>query len=180
MTTDKEQQLFAQFKEFIGFGAQDAERLQSLGPLFAQHGREITDTFYERLLATPETAPLIQGRVEKLKDTHMKWMASLFQGEYGPGYLTERWRIGLTHVRVGIPPWWVEAVTSFLRDAGLGLIAANHAGASAAALCQSYVKILDVDLWIINLAYNEERLVRLTTFTGMSRKLIERCVLQGK
>ena len=83
-------------------------------------------------------------------------------------------------VRVGIPPWWVEAVTSYLREAGLELIAVSMPGTEGIAHAQSYLKILDIDLWIINLAYNDERLVRLSTFTGMSRKLIERCVLQGK
>ena len=45
---------------------------------------------------------------------------------------------------------------------------------------RSVVRILDLDLMIINLAYGEERLERLSQFTGMSRKLIERCVTQKK
>ena len=44
----------------------------------------------------------------------------------------------------------------------------------------SLVKVLDLDLMIINLAYGEERLERLSSFTGMSRKLLERCVTQAK
>jgi hypothetical protein len=38
------------------------------------------------------------------------------------------------------------------------------------------VKILDIDLMIINLAYSQETIDRLSKFTGMSRKLIERCI----
>lgn len=178
MTAEYER--FVKLKEFIGFAADDAERLQALAPLFAEHGAAVTDEFYRRLAATPETAPLIEGRVERLKQTHRRWLASLFSGAYEQPYFEERWRIGLTHVRVGIPPWWVEAVTSYLREAGLELIAVSSPGTEGIAQAQSYLKILDIDLWIINLAYNDERLVRLSTFTGMSRKLIERCVLQGK
>lgn len=175
-----EQQLFSELKSFIGFVAEDAQNLRTLAPVFAEHGQEITDGFYDRLAATPETAPLIEGRVDQLKQTHMRWMASLFQGEYGDAYLQERWRIGLVHVRVGIPPWWVEAVMSYLRSAGLGLVSASFPGPEGIALGQSLLKILDIDLWIINLAYNDERLARLSSFTGMSRKLMERCVIQGK
>jgi hypothetical protein len=175
-----EPQLFAQLKEFIGFGAEDVQNLRALGPLFQAHGAAITDDFYARLAANPDTGPLIEGRVDKLKRTHMHWMEGLFQGEYGDPYMEERWRIGLVHVRVGIPPWWVEAVTSFLRSAGVGLISSTYPGLEGAALCQSYLKILDIDLWLINLAYNDERLARLCSFTGMSRKLLERCVVQGK
>lgn len=178
MTGDLER--FVQLKEFIGFGADDARNLRALAPLFEAHGAAVTDGFYKRLAATPDTAPLIEGRVDKLKQTHRRWMASLFQGEYEQPYFEERWRIGMTHVRVGIPPWWVEAVTSYLREAGVGLIAGNFPGVEGVARGQSYLKILDIDLWIINLAYNDERLARLSNFTGMSRKLIERCVLQGK
>ena len=173
-------QLYAKFKEFIGFGPEDLQNLRALAPLFKEHGAAITDSFYTRLAANPDTAPLIEGRVEKLKQTHMRWMEGLFQGEYGDSYMEERWRIGLVHVRVGIPPWWVEAVTSFLRDAGSALITSTFPGPEGAALSRSYLKILDIDLWLINLAYNDERLARLCNFTGMSRKLLERCVAQGK
>jgi|JI6StandDraft_1071083.scaffolds.fasta_scaffold00785_19 hypothetical protein len=173
-------QLYAKLKEFIGFGPEDLQNLRALAPLFKEHGAAITDSFYTRLAANPDTAPLIEGRVEKLKQTHMRWMEGLFLGEYGDSYMEERWRIGLVHVRVGIPPWWVEAVTSFLRDAGSALITSTFPGPEGAALSRSYLKILDIDLWLINLAYNDERLARLCNFTGMSRKLLERCVAQGK
>ncbi len=176
MTTEK---LFADIKDFIDFGEADVANLRKLSPLFAEHGRALTDSFYARLANNPETAPLIEGRVEKLKQTHMRWLASLFAGDYGDAYLLERLRIGLVHVRMGIPPWWVEAVTSFLGTAGLGLITGNYVGLEGAALGQSYLKILDLDLLVINLAYNDERLARLSEFTGMSRKLIERCVMQA-
>jgi hypothetical protein len=175
-----EPQLFAQLKQFIGFTADDIDNLRSLAPVFKEHGAAITDSFYERLAENPETGPLIAGRVDKLKQTHMRWMEGLFRGEYGDPYMEERWRIGLVHVRVGVPPWWVEAVTSYLRSAGVGLITTTYPGDRGAALAQSYLKILDIDLWLINLAYNDERLARLSSFTGMSRKLLERCVVQAK
>ena len=82
-----------------------------------------------------------------------------FQGEYDRPYFDERWRIGMTHVRVGIPPWWVEAVTSFLREAGLELITASAPGPEGVERAQSYLKILDIDLWIINLSSLETRLL---------------------
>jgi len=177
--TDQRQRFF-HTKEFVGFGPEDAANLRALAPLFAAHGAAITEGFYERLAATPETAPLIAGRVDRLKATHARWMSGLFEGVYGDAYFEERWRIGLTHVRASIPPHWVEAVTSFLRAAGLGLIARETEPARAPALSRSYLKILDIDLWIINLAYRDEQLARLTNFTGMSRALLDRCVLQGK
>lgn len=172
--------LFEELKKFIGFTDEDAANLRELGPIFAEHGAAITDAFYARLADTADTAPLIEGRVDQLKRTHMKWMGELFTGEYGDGYLQDRWRIGLTHVRVGVRPWWVEAVVSFLRSAGVDLLERTIADPVRRVACsQSLLRLLDLDLMIINLAYGDERLDRLSSFTGMSRKLIERCVLQS-
>jgi hypothetical protein len=174
-------QVYQELKDFIGFGEADAANLRALAPIFATDGRAITDDFYTRLEKMPETAALIAGRVEALKLTHVRWMGELFAGEYDGPYLESRWKIGLVHVRIGLGPHWVEAVVSYLRAAAIELIKSKIADkALQAAYTQSVVRILDLDLMVINLAYGEERLERLSLFTGMSRKLIERCVTQKK
>lgn len=174
-------EIYAAIQRFIGFDADDAARLRELAPLFAAHGPTLTDRFYAKLAADPEQAALIAGRVDALKQTHLRWLNELFAGDYGERYFAERWRIGLAHVRVGVRPWWVEAVTSFLRGEGVALLAAHvddptHRTAAA----RSLLKILDLDLMIINLAYADDRVDRLCRFTGMSRKLIERCIAQAR
>ena len=172
--------VFVSLKEFLGFGAEDAANLRALAPLFAAHGGAVTDAFYAKLEATPETAAIIAGRVDALKRTHARWMGELFAGDYGPAYLENRWKIGLAHVRAAVPPHYVEAVVSFLRTESERLILAHVADpAQAAAQHASLIKILDIDLMIINLAYLDERVDRLCKFTGMSRKLIERCIQKG-
>lgn len=173
--------LFQDLQRFVGFTDADAATLRGLEPIFAVHGAAITDAFYERILNQPETAALVAGRLDHLKRTHTKWMGELFTGEYGMTYLHGRWRIGLTHVRIGVPPMWVEMVISFLRTASLELIAREVADEPQRTTCsQALIRLLDLDLAIINLAYAEDRLDRLSEFTGMSRKLIERCVVQQK
>ena len=174
-------QVFQELKKFIGFDDTDAANLHALAPIFAASGHAITDDFYKKLELNPETAALIAGRVDSLKATHNRWMTELFAGDYGDVYLENRWKIGLVHVRVGISPHWVEAVVSFLRASAIELIEQKIADkALQSDYAQSVVRILDLDLMIINLAYGEERLERLSQFTGMSRKLIERCVSQKK
>ena len=172
--------LWTELRRFVGFTDDDAANLRELAPIFAEHGAAITDAFYAKLAETPDTAPLIEGRVDALKQTHLRWMSELFTGEYGEAYLENRWRIGLTHVRVGVKPWWVEAVVSFLRAAVVDLLEQTVADPARRSACaQSLLRLLDLDLMVINLAYGDERLDRLSNFTGMSRKLIERCVLQA-
>ena len=169
--------VFQEIKDFIGFTDVDAASLRTLAPIFAVQGSAITDAFYAKLAADPEQSKLIEGRVDALKRTHNRWLAELFAGDYGADYFDNRWKIGLAHVRVGVKPWWVEAVTSFLRTEGLGLLTDQIAdGGQRTRSVQALLKILDIDLMIINLAYSEETIERLVKFTGMSRKLIERCV----
>jgi len=172
--------VFADLKSFIDFGDDDIENLKSLRPIFAKHGGELTDRFYEKIAAVPETAALIEGRVESLKKTHGIWMDELFAGDYGDEYFERRWKIGLTHVRVNVPPHYVEAVVSFLRAESEHLLARElDDPASVDKVHASVLKILDLDLMVINFAYAAERIDRLCAFTGMSKKLLERCVEKG-
>lgn len=176
-TTTDSSAIFDEIKNFIGFGDDDVAALKSLAPVFAARGAALTDAFYVKLASNPEQNRLIEGRVDALKRTHNRWMSELFAGEYGEAYFQNRWKIGLAHVRVGVRPWWVEAVTSFLRTEGVALLAAEIADPEQRTRCaQALVKILDIDLMIINLAYADDTIDRLSNFTGMSRKLIERCV----
>lgn len=172
--------VFTELKRFLDFGDQDAENLRLLAPVFATHGAAITDAFYEKLAGVPETARLIEGRVSALKATHARWMGELFAGDYGPAYFDNRWKIGLAHVRVNVPTQYVEAVVSFLRtETELLLSKAFASSREAEEHHVSLVKILDLDLMIINLAYSAERIQRLSKFTGMSQKLLERCIQKG-
>ncbi len=77
---------YEKMKTFLSFGDKEAAALQSLKPLFEQHGGGITDRFYEVLGQNEATASLIEGRVDALKATHGVWMMELFSGDYGRGY----------------------------------------------------------------------------------------------
>ena len=52
--------------------------------------------------------------------------------------------------------------------------------AELASKASSFIKLCDLDLAIINLAYSEERLDRFSEFTGMKRRLIENVITMPK
>jgi len=170
---------FVEMKSFLNFGNEDVENLKRLAPVFAKHGRDITTRFYQTLERFPATAKLIDGRVDALQKTHAQWMSELFSGEYEEAYFDRRVKIGMVHVRIGLPPYFVEAVMNFIRTEGL-LAIHEEMPEEGDELGTSLLKILDLDLILINMAYSEERLDRVSSFTGMSRKLIENVITRAK
>jgi hypothetical protein len=170
--------IFQEIKDFIGFTDADAASLQAhRADLRGPRGRDHRPVLRQARRQPGAGPKLIEGRVDALKRTHNRWMSELFAGTYEAAYFEDRWRIGMTHVRVGVKPWWVEAVSSFLRTEGVALLSREiDDPALRLGGLQALVKILDIDLMIINLAYSQETVDRLSQFTGMSRKLIERCI----
>ena len=174
-------EFFGEMKSFLAFNDQDSANLQSLGPVFARHGAAITDRFYDVLGTFPSTAALVEGRVDMLKATHARWMADLFCGTYDEGYFNGRMKIGQVHVKIGLDPMYVETVMSLIRHDALAVMSREISDlGELVSKYQSLLKILDMDLMIINFAYAEERLDRLAGFTGMKRSLIENVIRKAK
>lgn len=171
------QELYDEMKRFLSFGSEDAENLKALRPILGRHQQAITEHFYEVLGRFPETAKLITGRVDSLKRTHAVWFNDLLAGDYGPAYLESRWRIGMAHVRIGMAPYWVEVVMSIVRQMAVAAMADEIRDPhELGRKCASLLKVLDLDLLIINLAYQDDRMDRLARFTGMKRALIENVI----
>lgn len=180
MNTDRYFIVYDDIRAFTQFGADDAARLVGLAGVFEKHGPAITDRFYEALGQWPRTASIIEGRTEALKQTHRKWIASLFAGEYGRAFFDAQFRIGQVHVAQQINPEFVESVMNHLRREGLGAILAEHPDPEVArAEFGSLLKLLDLCQIVINLAYADERLDRMASVTGMSRALIENLIQRG-
>lgn len=170
-------ELFEKLKSMVGLCDQDIQNLELLRPIVEKHGPEITDRFYATLATLPETARFIEGRVDALKQTHRQWMRSMVTGPYDYSYLESRWRVGMAHVRIGLDPYWVECIMSFVRTAMCEAIGQEvESTKSCANLCATFVKLCDLDLMVVNLSYAEVRLERLTSFTGMKRTLIENII----
>lgn len=170
-------EIFSQIKKFVDFNDDDAKTLASIAPWVAAHGPAITDIFYETILATPSVASFVEGRVEHLKKTHIQWMTELVGGVYDDAYFQSRWKVGEAHVRIGLEPIWVDGTMSLIRSHALTSLADNlEDKAMVAGATRSLIKACDLDLAIINLAYAEDRLERLSSFTGMKRALIENVI----
>lgn len=174
-------EVFNEMKTFLNFTDQDVANLKAIGPAVAKYGKAITDEFYETLSKFPATQKFLVGQVDRLKGTHAVWMGQLFEGEYGEKYFNRRMAIGQAHVRVGLDSYWCEVVMNIIRARALEALTMEIADPlEVAAKYQSLLKILDIDLLIMNLSYSEDRLDRMADCSGMSRALIENLIKQAR
>ncbi|TLS67528.1 hypothetical protein FE236_07340 [Mariprofundus erugo] len=159
---------FDKAKNFYNFDTLYAPVLPGLKATVMKHQDAITDAFYKELANDEIAAKIVAGRVDQLKATHKVWMEELFNGEYGEAYFNRRYKIGETHVKAKIAPYFVEVITSSLRRSFAQILVAEGAVAVQAALA-----ILDLDAMIIIGAYHEDRMHRMSDVTGMNLNLLE-------
>ncbi len=165
-------------KNIIGFSIDDENHLRHLGQYLVPRLPDLTDRFYDRLMADDSTRSHLEGRVEQLKKTHIAWLTELFAGDYGEAFMARQRRIGEVHVAAGIPPLFVAASMSFLRGAFPSEIeiSAREIGEPVGVCIGVVLRLLDICQYLIDSAYEAERMRRLTAATGMSLVLLKNLI----
>ncbi len=163
-------------RSFSGPGSRDTEVLRELAPLLAPRLDAVTDRFYARLQAIPETAVFIEGRVDSLRRTHRAWLEQLFSGSYGNDYAEAMYRVGEAHVEVRLPLEFMAGATALVLDAlteVLGEVCRDREHLVEAV--RAVNAILGYSLMIMQESYHAtslaNQLTRFLRVTGMSRDL---------
>ena len=97
------------------------------------------------------------------KGTLVQWIRDLLSGTYDRDYVTRRWRVGWRHVEIGLDQVYTNVALSRLRT---GLIRSLHEAwpgepRTLKATVRALNKLLDLDLAIIEDAYQSEYMARL-------------------
>ena len=171
-------QVFEESKALMGFNQSDAANLKAMKETLTPEIPGITDRFYETLQRQDGTKKFVDGRIDALKKTHMEWFEGILAGSYEREFFDRQFQIGLAHVRIGLPPHYVEVIMSAIRADSFAILV-KKAPNDAEAWIGSLTRCLDLVLTVINLSYHETRLTKLTTVTGMTRPLLENLILQG-
>jgi PAS domain S-box-containing protein len=167
-------ELFDRFRDlqaYVGWTEEDAARIRSVADLVKRHLQPLIDDFYAAIERHPETAQIITGgpaQIERLKNSLKDWLCESLECRCDHDYVNRRWNIGLRHAEIGLNPAFVSAAMSRLRAGLISIIAESHSGSQVAAcdLVRSFDKLLDIDLAVIQDAYQAEYLKR--------EKLLER------
>jgi PAS domain S-box-containing protein len=165
MDAAKRFQRYQELQQYVGWTAEDAQRVQAVAALLEPRLCALVDDFYAEIERHPDAMKVITGghqQIARLKGTLVKWLQELLSGPYESEYVLRRWKVGWRHVDIGLDQVYTNVALSRLRN-GL-LIALDESWIGAAlelqAVRRSLNTLLDLDLAIIEDAYQDEYLAR--------------------
>lgn len=156
---------YQELQRYVGWGEDDERRVKSAFGIVKQHLPALVDDFYAEIDRHEGTRKVITGgqdQINRLKGTLIAWLSELFSGRYDAEYVARRWKVGWRHVEIGLNQVYTNVALSRLRD---GLFRVLNDGwsddrAELFGTVRSLSKLLDLDLAIIEDAYQAEHLKR--------------------
>ena len=150
---------------YVGFGAESAQTLQSLGPTLRPHFTRIVEEFYNAVLADPGAKVVLrdEAQVDRLRVSLYDWLDRLVTGPYDEAYFEKRARIGRVHVKVGLDQRYMLGAMNLIR-AGLHRAVAESSGGLRGLLEQHRAidQICDIELAIMLETYREDYILKKT------------------
>jgi signal transduction histidine kinase len=157
---------YQELQSWVGWSEDSAQRVAATAELLAPHLATLVDDFYDEIDRHPDARKVITGgqaQINRLKGTLVLWLKELLSGCYDKNYVARRWQVGWRHVEIGLEQVYTNVALSRLR---LGLIRCLHdhwVGSlnDLQNTVRSLNKLLDLDLAIIEDAYQAEYALRL-------------------
>jgi two-component system, NtrC family, sensor kinase len=164
--TDRLFERYRELQTYVGWTDDDAERVVATAALLEPYLHVLIDDFYDEIQRHPNALKVITGgqaQIDRLKGTLVQWVRDLLAGRYDRDYVIRRWRVGWRHVEIGLDQVYTNVALSRLR---IGLIRSLHEcwqgeALDLKAMVRSLNKLLDLDLAIIEDAYQSEYMLRL-------------------
>lgn len=161
------ERIFERYRElqrYVGWTAEDADRVASVAKLAAPSFVALVEDFYEEIERHPAARQVIKSpeQLARLKATLVNWLRELFSGQYDRDYVTRRWRVGWRHVEIGLDQVFTNVALSRLRRGLMRTLAENWKGELHRLLevHQSLNRLIDLDLAMMEDAYQTEHLER--------------------
>ena len=156
---------YQELQRYVGWEDADAARIQAIVTILEPHFVELIDDFYAEIERHPDAAKVITGgleQTERLKETLRGWLVELVSGQYDAAYVNRRSRVGWRHVEIGLDQVYTNVALSRLRTGLIGVLRTSWTGEQGelALVIQSLNKLLDLDLAIIEDAYQSEHMAR--------------------
>lgn len=168
-------------KAFSGLTPDLEIHLKEIAPEITPHLKSVTDSFYDDLGAIPNAAKYLDGRIDKLKDTHLNWLIGLFTLTIDAEFAQKMYTVGETHFKISLPVEFMVGSMALLNNEFNLLVfkvyGDDPAKCSKILRAISAVSVLSLMLMLMKMeqCYREstiaEELERFLNISGMSRTL---------
>lgn len=154
---------FLQLKRYVDLSDDDCKIIWELFPLVEPHFGAMCEDFYAEILRHSGASSVITGgavQVDRLKQTLYQWLTEFFRGPYDEVYAKKHWRVGSRHVQIGLNQSFTQVAMTRLRTGIMRVIfdEYQHDPEKLKTIELAIGKMIDLDLAIIQLAYEEELL----------------------
>ncbi|MEJ2590774.1 MAG: protoglobin domain-containing protein [Candidatus Thiodiazotropha sp.] len=173
------EQLTLYAKRFTGLNLEQESVLVGLRSEMQPHLPRITDNFYQVIESIPKAQPFLAGRVDSLKQTHIRWLEQIFTGPYDADYVRAMYHVGDVHVKVNLPVEFMSGAMTLVSvriTELLGELLVDDPERLRKATA-AVTSVLGFTLMVMQQSYESSRLAeeleKFLKITGMSRVLFD-------
>ncbi|MBL4665348.1 MAG: phosphate-starvation-inducible PsiE family protein [Nitrospinaceae bacterium] len=172
---DNVQNDYSTLKAHYRFTKEDEAFLLEMGPQIETFADDFLEGFYEFIWSFGKTADFLKD--EKVLSRHKgmirQWYMDLFKGTYDITYFLKLYKIGETHVKLGLPTHYVNAAFNFVRVFTLGKIQTHcKESETLTERIQAFEKILDINLDVLTSSYRQEEMSRYLALSKTEKTLL--------
>ncbi len=158
--------VYVKLQKYVGWSDRDARIVNELRDQVRPYFPSMIDDFYQTINEHDFTRQIMTGgddQIARLKRTLYQWLDSLFCGPYDSEFAWSRWRVGIRHVEIGLDQAYAIAAMGRLRfriNEAVCTLGQEQRIDTTAAI-GSINKLLDIDLALIDLAYQQKTMEQL-------------------
>jgi uncharacterized membrane protein (DUF373 family) len=146
------------------FTSVDEENRVELAKILLPSTDPLVQDFYSHLMEDPYTATFVQ--TDEVRQRHQakirSWFKDLFTAQYNNAFIHRLYRIGKTHVKIGLNGHQVNAGMNFIRSFCLHRVADQVSDPIRRAdLLDTMHKVFDISLDVMTSSYREEELKKV-------------------
>ncbi len=159
MNLDSPRDRYLELRAYIGLTLEEEQRVADVAPRLEPFLPPLIDDFYLEIERHEATRRVITGgaaQIERLKATLLVWVRELLSSRHDPTYVERRRRVGRRHVEIGLDQVYTSAALSRLRGGLTRAVYEISTPTEAYEISQALDKLLDLDLAIIEDAYQAE------------------------
>ena len=178
-------EFYEKLKNYVNWSEDDRHHVIQAWPLVESRLDELIDDFYQTILRYDFTRKVLTGgesQIQRLRLTLREWLRTLFHGPYDAEFALSRWQVGIRHVEIGLRQGYAIAALARLRSIiNHALTAASdQLNTESALTLVSINKLLDIDMALIDLAYQQSAGEQLELVAEEKLKQSERLASIGQ